>query len=83
VSPYWSYLLTAVGILGLWLAGKKSSGGWAIGLGAQTLWIAYAVATEQWGFIVSAFAYGFVYAKNFRAWRRDELIKEQTTCPSS
>jgi hypothetical protein len=73
VNPYWSYLLTAVGICGLWLAGKSKAVGWAVGLGAQGLWGAYAVTTHQWGFLASAFAYGFVYSKNYVAWRTAEL----------
>lgn len=68
VSPYWSYLLTAVGVLGLYLAGRRLGWAWLIGLAAQGLWIAYAIATEQWGFIASAFAYGWVYARNARRW---------------
>lgn len=76
MNPYWSYLLTAVGVLGIWLAGRKSSAGWAVGLGAQTLWITYAVATQQWGFILSAVVYGTVYAKNFITWRKAELKQE-------
>lgn len=68
MNPYWSWLLTAVGVFGLYLAGRRSPWGWAVGLGAQALWLAYALATEQWGFIFSALAYGWVYARNFRAW---------------
>lgn len=69
MNPYWSYLLTAVGVFGLWLAGRKDRRGWMVGIGAQVLWIAYATATHQWGFYVSALAYGFVYAKNAYAWK--------------
>ena len=78
MSPYWSYLLTAVGIFGIYLAGRKNLYGWAVGLGAQVLWIAYAVSTEQWGFIVSAFAYGSVYAKNWSRWAKENENNEQT-----
>jgi hypothetical protein len=67
---WWSWVLTAVGVFGLWLAGRKSPWGWAVGLGAQVLWLAYAVSTDQYGFIVSAGAYFWVYLKNFRAWRK-------------
>lgn len=66
----WSWILTAVGVFGLWLAGRKSPWGWAVGLGAQGLWLAYAVTTSQYGFIASAGAYGWVYLRNFMAWRR-------------
>ena len=69
MSPYWSYLLTAVGVFGLWLAGRKDRRGWMVGIGAQSLWIAYATATHQLGFYVSALAYGWVYIKNARAWK--------------
>lgn len=71
MSPYWSYILTAVGITGIWLAGRKSRVGWAVGLFAQVLWIVYAIATKQWGFIVSSLAYGTVYARNWIRWTRE------------
>ena len=71
MSAVWSYLLTAAGVTGIWLAGRKSTWGWAIGLGAQVLWVAYAVATRQWGFIVSALVYGSVYARNWVRWTRE------------
>lgn len=67
----WSLILAAVGILGLVIAGRKNAWGWFIGLSAQVLWIIYALATVQYGFILSALAYGFVYAQNFVRWRRD------------
>lgn len=69
MNPYWSYLLTAVGVFGLYLAGRKDRRGWMVGIGAQVLWIAYATATHQWGFYFSALAYGFVYTKNAHAWK--------------
>lgn len=68
----WSVGLAAIGIFGLLIAGRKNSLGWGIGLAAQLLWIIYAVVTAQYGFILSALAYGFVYGKNFLAWRKDE-----------
>lgn len=66
----WSWILTAVGVTGLYLAGKKLWWAWYVGLGAQILWVAYAISTEQYGFIVSAFAYGSVYLKNGMAWQK-------------
>lgn len=80
----WSWILTAVGVTGLYIAGRKSWVGWAIGLCAQVLWVAYALSTRQFGFLVSAGAYGWVYAKNLRAWRKqaadaDRVGVEETT----
>ena len=64
----WSWSLTAVGVTGLWIAGRGYWWAWLIGLFAQVLWLTYALATKQYGFIVSAFAYGFVYARNAHHW---------------
>lgn len=60
VSLWWSFALTVIGVTGLVLvyARKDSITGPAISLGVQTLWIAYAVTTSQWWFLVSAFTYG-------------------------
>ncbi len=65
-----------MGIIGLVLAGSKMKIGWAIGFGAQGLWLAYALVTHQWGFILSAFAYGFVYARNWWKWWTEELTED-------
>lgn len=67
----WSYALAFVGIVGIYLAGKKNLWGWAVGVLAQILWVVFAVATQQYGFIVSALAYGFIYGKNFLAWKKE------------
>ena len=64
----WPWILTAVGVTSLYLAGRKVWWAWFVGLGAQILWLVYAIASYQYGFIVSAFAYGWVYAKNAKAW---------------
>ncbi|NIL57110.1 hypothetical protein [Salinispora arenicola] len=80
----WSWLLTAVGVTGLYLAGRRSPWGWAVGIGAQALWLAYAVHTRQWGFLISCAAYGWVYARNFRQWRADKPEPaRQPTRPSA
>lgn len=75
----WSWLLTAIGITGLLLAGSKRKVGWAIGLAAQVPWIVYALATEQYGFIVSALAYGATYARNWWRWYREQHPGFQVT----
>lgn len=72
MNPYWSYLLTIVGVFGLWVVGRKDKRGFMIGLGAQFLWVAYAIVTKQWGFIVSAMAYGWVNANNLAKWHKNE-----------
>lgn len=61
-----------IGATGQWVAGQKSIWGWVISLLAQPLWIIYAVATEQYGFIVGALVYGSVSARNLLRWHREE-----------
>ncbi|GGK32331.1 hypothetical protein GCM10010124_26400 [Pilimelia terevasa] len=68
----WSWILAAVGITGLWLAGSGRRAGWAIGIASQALWLAYAVATSQWGFLASVAGYGAVHVRNWRRWRATE-----------
>ena len=68
----WSWLLTIVGVTGLLLAGSMRKVGWALGFGAQGLWIAYALVTEQYGFVASALAYGATYGRNWLRWRREQ-----------
>lgn len=68
----WSVALAAVGILGIYLAGRKNLWGWAIGCGAQVLWIVYAIVTAQYGFILSALAYALVYGRNWYRWRQEQ-----------
>lgn len=67
---WWSWILTAIGVFGIYLTTRRSWWGYVVGLAAQTLWIAYAVTTRQWGFIVSAAAYGSVYALGWYRWTR-------------
>lgn len=71
MNALWSYALAAVGILGIYLAGRRSRIGWAVGVGAQALWIVYALVTGQPGFIVSALAYAAVYGRNWWRWTHE------------
>lgn len=59
ISLWWSFSLTTIGVTGLVLVYRSQSlVGPLIGLAVQFLWIAYAVATAQWWFLLSAVTYG-------------------------
>ena len=73
MTQWWSWVLTLVGVTGLYFAGSGKRLGWAIGIGAQVLWLAYAISTRQWGFLASALAYGTVYVRNWLRWRRQRI----------
>lgn len=66
MSPAWSYALAAIGITGLFIAASRPRVGWWFNIVAQVAWLAYAVASRQWGFLLTVVAYGFVYVRLLR-----------------
>lgn len=48
---FWPWLLTGLQVLSLWSAGRRYWWGWLLGGCVQFPWIAYAVVTDQIGFI--------------------------------
>lgn len=67
----WSWILAAIGVTGIYFVGKKTIWGWLVLLVNECIWVAYALATKQYGFIVMATAYSAVYVKSFLQWRKD------------
>lgn len=67
----WSWVLATIGVLGIYFVGRKTIWGWLVLLANEVIWIAYALTTKQYGFIVSAVAYAIVYVRSFIHWRRD------------
>lgn len=65
------WLLTVVGLTGFVLAGRKVWWAWYVNLACQALWLAYALITQQYGFIVAALAYSIVFTRNAIAWTKD------------
>jgi hypothetical protein len=47
----WPWLLTGLQVLSLWAAGRRHWWAWLLGGSVQLPWIAYAVMTDQIGFI--------------------------------
>ena len=68
---YWSYLLAVIGVAGIFFVGRKTIWGWLVLLFNEVLWIAYALVTNQYGFILSAIAYAAVYIKSYMLWKRE------------
>lgn len=77
MNEYWSYLLAAIGVTGIFLVGRKTIWGWLILCVNECIWITYALATKQYGFIIMAVAYAAVYVKSYIGWRRDEVQVQQ------
>jgi hypothetical protein len=71
MTEYWSYVLAAIGVAGIFFVGRKTIWGWWVLLFNEVLWIAYALVTNQYGFILSAIAYAAVYIKSYMLWKRE------------
>lgn len=69
---WWSWVLAVVGVTGIYFVGRKTIWGWLVLLTNECIWIAYALATKQYGFIAMATAYSAVYIKSFIHWKREE-----------
>lgn len=72
------WVLTAVGLAGFFLAGRRVWWAWYVNLGCQALWFAYAITTQQYGFIVAALAYTVVFTQNAIRWTRDRRIEQNS-----
>ena len=52
-SPvYWTWALTGLQVMALWVTGRGQAWGWIIGSAVQPGWIAYALMTDQLGFVI-------------------------------
>ena len=67
----WSYILAAIGVTGIFFVGRKNRWAWLWLIFNECLWIIYAVATNQYGFIFAAVAYTLVYIKSFLSWKKE------------
>lgn len=62
----WSWTLTGIGVFGLYVTSTGRTWGWLVSIGLQALWATYAITTQQYGFLVAAAAYGWVFVRNYR-----------------
>lgn len=74
MSGLWSWALTLIGVSGFWLAGRKVWWAWYINIANQVLWTAYAVTTEQWGFLMGVPIYLAVFVPNAVRWTREARV---------
>jgi nicotinamide riboside transporter PnuC len=76
---WWSWVLGIIGVAGIFFVGRKSVWGWFVLLFNECLWIAYALITNQHGFIFSALAYAAVYVRSYMHWKADDKKIPQKT----
>lgn len=66
------FVLSIIGMSALILIGRKRWYGWAIAFGNECLWVGFAIATKQYGFIMGAIFYGAINFHNAMLWRCGE-----------
>ena len=71
----WSWILTAIGLAGFFLAGKKIWWAWYVNIANQAVWLTYSLVTHQWGFLVGVVAYTIIFTKNAVSWTKDRPVK--------
>ncbi len=72
----WGWALSALGLAGFWLAGKKVWWCWYVNLFNQAVWTAYSILTQQWGFLIGVIFYTIVFAKNARLWTKEHYAEK-------
>jgi hypothetical protein len=73
IITYLPWLLSAITIYMTVLAGNKHRMAWAIGLVNQALWLAWILASGNYGLIPMNVALWFVYARNHLKWQMPEV----------
>ena len=65
---YLPWLLSAITIYSMLLAGNKKKGAWLVGLLNQFLWLVWIVLSSAWGLLPMNIALWIVYGRNYLKW---------------
>lgn len=71
------WVVTIIGVIGFYLAGKKVWWAWYVNIANQVLWLIFAVVTEQWGFLIGIPLYMSVFIKNAVDWTKEHRLKKK------
>lgn len=69
IITYLPYLLSAITIYSMLLAGNKKRGAWIWGLVNQLLWLVWIVLSSAWGLLPMNIALWVVYGRNYLKWK--------------
>ena len=67
---YLPWVMSAVTITQMYLAGSQKRSAWALGLANQVLWVAFSVSVQAWGLLPLSGALVIVYTRNWIRWGR-------------
>ncbi len=69
IIKYLPYLLSAITIYSMLLAGNKKRGAWVVGLINQVLWLVWIILSSAWGLLPMNIALWIVYGRNYIKWK--------------
>jgi hypothetical protein len=70
-AQVWSFIVTIVGVIGFFLAGKKIWWAWYVNIFCQVLWVIFALVSGLYGFLLGTIPYTIVFVKNAISWTRE------------
>jgi hypothetical protein len=68
-----TWILSAITIFSMWLAGNRNPWAWVVSLLNQALWFTWIVLEGEWGLLPMNLAMVFVSFRNLRKWLNDWL----------
>lgn len=69
IIKYLPFLLSAITIYMMLLAGNKKRFSWLVGLLNQFLWLIWIVLSNSWGLLPMNIALWIVYSRNYLKWK--------------
>lgn len=72
IVAYLPWLLSAITIYTMVLAGNKRPGAWLVGLVNQLLWLVWIALSGSWGLLPMNLALWIVYGRNYLRWTNEE-----------
>ena len=69
--------MASIGMFGLYLTTRKLAAGFVVGIFVQILWVAFALVTDQYGFILSAIGYAYFNTLGLYRWTRPKPTTEE------
>ncbi len=68
-----SWIVTILGLVGFYLAGKKVWWCWYINIVNQIAWVIFAIITDYYAFLLGTLFYFIVFTKNAYHWTREHF----------
>lgn len=76
-----SWIVTILGLIGFWLAGKKLWWSWYINIVNQVAWVIFAIITDYYAFLVGTAFYFAVFSRNAYLWTREHFENRGEAAP--